>query len=106
MYRLVFNHAYEEKARRFLRKHPEMEKHYAKTLQILELNPYHPSLRLHRFTTRNFEGPARNSVPRKERRSELRWPSRSWMRIDLGSYATGLRQHSMARKVSANPHTL
>lgn len=27
-----------------------------KTLQLLEINPHHPSLRLHQFKTRSFEG--------------------------------------------------
>jgi len=33
-----------------------MKKQYEKTLQLLELNPIHPSLRLHQFKTRSFEG--------------------------------------------------
>lgn len=30
-----------------MRKHPEVHSQYHKTLQLLELNPHHPSLRLH-----------------------------------------------------------
>ncbi|HET9114451.1 MAG TPA: hypothetical protein VFN66_11390, partial [Burkholderiales bacterium] len=30
-----------------LKRHPDLEKQYLKTLQLLELNPHHPSLRLH-----------------------------------------------------------
>jgi len=32
---------------KFLRKHLEIHNQYKKTLQLLELDPYHPSLRLH-----------------------------------------------------------
>jgi len=56
MYKLVFTFSYEEKAKKFLRKHPEVGNQYKKTLQLLELNPFHPSLRLHQFKTANFEG--------------------------------------------------
>ncbi|MBL1433192.1 MAG: plasmid stabilization protein [Gammaproteobacteria bacterium] len=47
MYRLVFPESYVRRARKFLKKHPEVHKQYPKTLELLELNPYHPSLRLH-----------------------------------------------------------
>lgn len=56
MYKLIFPYSYEEKVKRFLKKHPELLSHYSKTLQLLELNPYHPSLRLHQFKTKSFEG--------------------------------------------------
>lgn len=46
-YRLVFTEQYTKRATRFLKQHPELEKQYLKTLQLLELNPHHPSLRLH-----------------------------------------------------------
>ena len=56
MYKLIFPYSYEEKVKKFLRKHPELVKQYTKTLQLLEINPYHPSLRLHQFKTSSFEG--------------------------------------------------
>lgn len=46
-YRLVFTEQYTRCAARFLKRHPDLEKQYIKTLQLLELNPHHPSLRLH-----------------------------------------------------------
>lgn len=46
-YRLVFTEQYTKRAVRFLKRHPDLEKQYLKTLQLLELNPHHPSLRLH-----------------------------------------------------------
>ena len=49
---LVFTEQYETRARRFLKRHPELEKQYLKTLQLLEANPFHPSLRLHPLSGR------------------------------------------------------
>lgn len=46
-FQLVFTANYEKRAARFLKRHPELEKQYLKTLQLLEMNPHHPSLRLH-----------------------------------------------------------
>jgi mRNA-degrading endonuclease YafQ of YafQ-DinJ toxin-antitoxin module len=46
-YRLVFTEQYSRRVARFLKRHPDLEKQYLKTLQLLELNPHHPSLRLH-----------------------------------------------------------
>lgn len=46
-YRLIFTDQYTQRAARFLKRHPDLEKQYLKTLQLLELNPHHPSLRLH-----------------------------------------------------------
>ncbi|MBA4381162.1 MAG: plasmid stabilization protein [Sideroxydans sp.] len=46
-FQLIFTAQYEKRASRFLKRHPELEKQYLKTLQLLELNPHHPSLRLH-----------------------------------------------------------
>jgi len=46
-FQLIFTAQYEKSAARFLKRHPELEKQYLKTLQLLELNPHHPSLRLH-----------------------------------------------------------
>ncbi len=56
MYKLIFTYSYEEKVKRFLKKHPELQKQYQKVLELLEINPYHPSLRLHKFNTKTFEG--------------------------------------------------
>ncbi len=50
MYRVVFTESYTRRAIRFLRKHPEIQRQYEKTLQLLEINPFHPSLRLHKLS--------------------------------------------------------
>jgi addiction module RelE/StbE family toxin len=50
MYKIVFTESYEKRAKKFIKKHPEVISLYKKTLQVLELNPHHPSLRLHKLT--------------------------------------------------------
>jgi mRNA-degrading endonuclease YafQ of YafQ-DinJ toxin-antitoxin module len=56
MFKLLYTFSYEEKAKKFLKKHPNIKTQYRKTLELLEINPYHPSLRLHQFKTSSFEG--------------------------------------------------
>lgn len=46
-YMLVFTETYNRQALRWLKKHPDLRQQYLKTLQLLEANPFHPSLRLH-----------------------------------------------------------
>jgi mRNA-degrading endonuclease YafQ of YafQ-DinJ toxin-antitoxin module len=46
-WQLVFTEQYNRRAAKFLKRHPDVESQYAKTLELLELNPHHPSLRLH-----------------------------------------------------------
>ena len=46
-YTLIYPESYIKRARKFLRKHPEIHGQYRKTFELLELNPKHPSLRLH-----------------------------------------------------------
>ena len=46
-WKLVFTEQYTRRAARFLRQHPDATGQYAKTLQLLQANPHHPSLRLH-----------------------------------------------------------
>ena len=47
MFALVFTEQYNRRAARFLKRHPDLRQQYVKTLQVLEANPAHPSLRLH-----------------------------------------------------------
>lgn len=51
-YQLVFTDDYMRRVLRFLRRHPELKSQYAKTLALLEMNPHHPSLRLHALSGR------------------------------------------------------
>jgi plasmid maintenance system killer protein len=45
-FQLVLADEYTRRALRFLKRHPELKAHDAKTLALLEANPHHPSLRL------------------------------------------------------------
>jgi len=51
-YQLVFTDSYLKRAKKFAKKHPELKQQYLKTLQVLELNPFHPALRLHKLSGR------------------------------------------------------
>lgn len=46
-YNLIFTASYEKIEKRFLQRHPQLLERYAKTLALLEHDPFHPSLRLH-----------------------------------------------------------
>lgn len=48
-YTLIYTGSYNNKAKRFIKKHPELISQYEKTLKILENDPQHPSLRLHQL---------------------------------------------------------
>ena len=48
-YKLVFTDSYLKKLKKFLKKNPEILDRYKKTIKLLELDPYHPSLRLHKL---------------------------------------------------------
>jgi len=47
--KIVYTESYIKKAKKFAARHPELIKQYEKTLKLLELNPYHPSLKLHKL---------------------------------------------------------
>jgi len=49
MYKLLETKSYIKKIKKFLKKHPNLFKKYEKTISILEQNPFHPSLRLHKL---------------------------------------------------------
>ena len=49
---LIFTEQYNKRAVRFLKRNPHLERQYLKTLQLLEMNPHHPSLRLHPLSGR------------------------------------------------------
>jgi mRNA-degrading endonuclease YafQ of YafQ-DinJ toxin-antitoxin module len=44
---IIFTESYVRRARKFFKKHPELLSQYEKCLQLMEINPFHPSLRLH-----------------------------------------------------------
>ena len=51
-YKLIYPDSYIKRARKFLRKHTDIHRQYEKALKLLELDPYHPSLRTHKLEGR------------------------------------------------------
>lgn len=49
-YRLVFTESYNKRASKWIKKHPALKDQYLKTLELIELNIHHPSLRLHKLS--------------------------------------------------------
>ncbi len=49
MYQLVFTETYLKREKAFLKKHKDLIPRYKKVLKLLEINPHHPSLRLHKL---------------------------------------------------------
>ena len=49
MAEILYTDSYLKRAKKFIKKHPDLISQYEKTLKLLEINPYHPSLRLHRL---------------------------------------------------------
>ena len=52
MYRILYTEDYNKRAGKFLRRHPELKGQYRKCLELLEVDPSHPSLRLHKLKGR------------------------------------------------------
>jgi len=48
-YRLIFPESYLKREGKFIKQHPNLIERYKKVLRLLELNPHHPSLRLHKL---------------------------------------------------------
>lgn len=49
LYKIISTDTYFKKLKKFIKKHPEILERYAKTIKLLEVDPYHPSLRLHKL---------------------------------------------------------
>lgn len=49
MAKIIYTESYIKRAKKFIVQHPEILSQYEKTLKLLELNPFHPSLRLHKL---------------------------------------------------------
>ena len=52
MYRLLFPESYVRREKAFIKSHPDLIERYKKVLRLLELNPFHPSLKLHKLKGR------------------------------------------------------
>ncbi|MGD9900610.1 MAG: type II toxin-antitoxin system YafQ family toxin [Calditrichaceae bacterium] len=48
-FKIVYTDSYIKRAKRFVKTHPELIGQYEKTLKLLEINPHHPSLRMHQL---------------------------------------------------------
>lgn len=55
MPKIIFTESYEKIAAKFFKQHPELIPRYEKTLKLIEYNPFHPSLRLHKLKGRLSE---------------------------------------------------
>lgn len=49
MAEILYTENYLKRVQKFIKKHPELVSQYEKTLKLLEINPHHPSLRLHKL---------------------------------------------------------
>jgi len=49
IYKLEFSEGYEKRAIKFFKKHRNIYPQYKKTIELLQSNPKHPSLRLHKL---------------------------------------------------------
>ena len=65
-WQFIFTEQYNKRARKFIQAHPQALAQYSKTLELLALNPYHPSLRLHALTGK-LEGLSSVSINLKYR---------------------------------------
>jgi proteic killer suppression protein len=52
---IIYTNSYNKRAKKFFKKHPQLTSQYEKTLKLLELNPYHSSLSLHKLQGKLFE---------------------------------------------------
>lgn len=48
-YKVIRTDQYFKKLKKFIKKHPDALESYVKTIELLELDPFHPSLRLHKL---------------------------------------------------------
>ncbi len=49
MPKIIYTDGYNKRAAAFLKKHPDLINQYEKTLHLIELNPSHPLLKLHKL---------------------------------------------------------
>jgi proteic killer suppression protein len=49
-YKIIYTPGYIKSAKKFARQHLELLKQYERVLKLLEIDPFHPSLRLHKLS--------------------------------------------------------
>jgi addiction module RelE/StbE family toxin len=47
--KIIYTESYNRRAKKFFKKHPDIIPQYSRTLKLLEANPFHLSLRLHKL---------------------------------------------------------
>jgi len=52
---IIYTDSYLKRVKKFFKKHPDLISQYEKTLKLLEVNPNHPSLRLHKLHGKHSE---------------------------------------------------
>jgi mRNA-degrading endonuclease RelE of RelBE toxin-antitoxin system len=50
--KIIYTETYIKRAKKFIKKHPEIISQYQKTLELIEINISHPSLHLHKLKGR------------------------------------------------------
>ena len=63
---IVYTEQYNKKIAKFIKRHSDVLSQYQKILELMSLNPHHPSLRLHELKGR-FEGLSSISINTKYR---------------------------------------
>ena len=48
-YKIIRTDEYFKKLKKFIKKHSEVLNRYIKTIELLEIDPFHPSLRIHKL---------------------------------------------------------
>ena len=85
-YKLIFPAPYRKREKAFLKRHPEVQPRYYKTLLLLENNPHHPSLRLHALKGQ-LHGLHSASISMRYRITlELEIRDREIVFVDIGSH--------------------
>ena len=85
-FELVFTQSYNRRAAKWIKKHPELKPQYLKTLQLLQADPFHPSLRLHPLRGR-LEGLHSVSINLSYRITlELMITEREVVPVNIGSH--------------------
>ena len=86
MARIAYTDSYIRRARKFAKRHPDVLPQYEKTLMLLEQNPTHPSLGLHRLSGK-LEGLYSVSINRSFRISlEFTIEGDTIVPVDVGTH--------------------
>lgn len=85
----IFTEQYNQQAAKFIKSHPDVLAQYAKVLELLTINPHHPSLRLHGLQGR-LEGLFSVSIHLKYRITlEMIMTDQDMILINVGDHRQG-----------------